>query len=107
MGVTMADNERYERLFAEMEKHLAFLEGALGIEMTPMFKSGDDALISELLADIEGLNLEAPFHLAFASPVTGSNWDEIITFDNLQELVQFLENVVLLFRIARRQQRSL
>ncbi len=75
----MADqNEtvRLAHLLAAVEKHIAFLEGALGLEMTPLFNETDTGYM-----------------------------DDSIVFENLEAMAAFLENVVLLFRIARAQQR--
>jgi hypothetical protein len=33
--------EHVARLLAAMERHTAFLEGAIGIEMTPVFREDD------------------------------------------------------------------
>jgi integrase/recombinase XerD len=41
------DRDHVVRLLMEMEKHIAFLEGALGIDMSPMFRE-DDVVLSEV-----------------------------------------------------------
>jgi hypothetical protein len=89
------------RLMIAIEKHTAFLEGALGIEMTPMFKE-DDLILSE----IPGMDIIA-CRLVFPSRTSESGWmDDSIPFKTLEELVTFLDHVELLVRIARAQQRG-
>jgi hypothetical protein len=102
----MADQNEMERLaylIAALEKNCAFLEGALGLEMTPLFKEQDVAR-----SKIEGGPTErVACRLMFPSPTTESGYmDDGIVFENLEEMAAFLENVVLLFRIARAQQRG-
>jgi hypothetical protein len=103
----MADENGTERLaylIAAVEKHIAFLDGALGLELTPLFKEQDVAR-----AQMErGPTEIVACRLMFPSPGTESGYmDEGIVFENLEEMAAFLENVVLLFRIARAQQRTL
>ena len=89
------------RLMIAMEKHIAFLEGALGIEMTSTFKEED-----LILAEIPGMDVIA-CRLVFPSRASVSGWmDENIPFKTLEEVVTFLGHVELLFRIARAQQRG-
>ena len=93
--------EHIARLMVAIEKHTAFLEGAIGIEMTPMFKE-DDVILSE----IPGMDVIA-CRLVFPSRTSDSGWmDDSILFNTLEELVIFLDHVELLFRIARAQQRG-
>jgi hypothetical protein len=89
-------------LLAAMEKHVAFLQGALNIEMTPVFKE-DDVILSQ----IEGMDHPVACRLVFPSRTSASGWmDDSILFENLKDMVAFLDNVELLFRIARAQQRG-
>ena len=101
----MADQNEIERLaylIAALEKNSAFLEGALGLEMTPLFKEQDVAH-----SKIEGGPTEiVACRLMFPSGTTESGYmADSIVFDNLEDMAAFVENVVLLFRIARSQQR--
>jgi hypothetical protein len=85
-----------------MEKHTAFLEGALGIEITPMFKE-DDLILSE----VTGMDATISCRLVFPSRTSESGWmEDSILFNTLEELVTFLDHVELLFRVARAQQRG-
>jgi len=100
----MADqNEtvRLAHLLAAVEKHIAFLEGALGLEMTPLFNEEDITR-----AKMEGGPTEiVACRLTFPPPTTDTGYmDDSIVFENLEAMAAFLENVVLLFRIARAQQ---
>jgi hypothetical protein len=97
------ETERLAYLIAAVEKHIAFLEGALGLEMTPLFREEDTTR-----AQREGGPTEiVACRLMFVSPGTESGYmDDSIAFENLEEMAAFLENVVLLFRIARAQQRQ-
>ena len=52
--------EHVARLMIAMEKHTAFLAGAIGIEMTPMFRE-DDLIVSE----IAGLDANLACRLVF------------------------------------------
>ena len=84
-----------------MEKHIAFLEGAIGIEMTQLYKE-DDLTLSE----IPGMDVIA-CRLVFPSRTSESGWmDDTLVFNTLEEIVTFLGQVELLFRIARAQQRG-
>ena len=97
-----SESEHMAHLIMKMENHVAFLEGALGINMTPVFE--DDDLI---LSEIEGMNIDRACSLAFASSASESAWmDDRLVFNNITETVTFLDNVELLFRIARAQQRG-
>jgi hypothetical protein len=90
------------RLMVAMERHNAFLEGAIGIEMTPMFRE-DDVILSE----IAGLDTNIACRLVFPSRTSESGWmEDSIPFNTLEELVTFLDHVELLVRIARAQQRG-
>ena len=92
--------EHVARLLAAMEKHVAFLEGALGIEMSAVFKE-DGIILSEII------DSDIACRLVFASSASESGWmDDSMLFENLQDMVAFLGNVELLFRIARAQQRG-
>ena len=92
--------EHVARLLAAMEKHVAFLEGAMGIEMSAVFKE-DDIILSEII------DSDIACRLVFASSASESGWmDDSMLFENLQDMVAFLGNVELLFRIARAQQRG-
>jgi hypothetical protein len=85
-----------------MEKHTTFLEGAIGIAMTPMFRE-DDLIVSE----IAGMDTTIACRLVFPSRTSESGWmDDRILFNTLEELVTFLDHVERLFRIARAQQRD-
>jgi len=97
------ENERLAYILTEVEKHIAFLEGALGIEMTPLFREVDITR-----AQMEGGPTEiVACRLMFPAPDTESGYmDDGIVFENLEKMATFLENVVLLFRIARSQQRT-
>ena len=97
------ETERLAYLIAAVEKHAAFLEGALGLDMTPLFKESDVAR-----AKTEGGPTEiVACRLMFPSPAAASGYmDDSIVFENLEDMAAFLENVVLLFRIARAQQRQ-
>jgi hypothetical protein len=93
--------EYIARLMAVMEKHIAFLEDALGMKMTPMYKE-DDLTRS----DMHGMEVIAS-RLAFPSRTSESGWmDDTLLFDTLEDLVTFLHRVELLCRIARAQQRG-
>ena len=93
--------EHIARLMVALENHTAFLEGAIGIDMTPMFKE-DDVILSE----IPGMDVIA-CRLVFPSRTSESGWmDDTLLFNTLEEAVTFLGNVELLFRIARAQQRG-
>ncbi len=88
-------------LLAALEKHVAFLEGAMGIEMSSVFKE-DDIILAEVM------DSDVACRLVFASSASESGWmDDSILFKSLGDMVAFLENVELLFRIARAQQRGL
>jgi hypothetical protein len=102
----MADQNETAHLayiIAEVEKHIAYLEGALGIAMTPVFKEEDVTR-----AKMEGGPTEiVACRLLFSSPGAESGYmDDSIVFENLEEMAAFLGNVVLLFRISRAQQRT-
>ena len=85
-----------------MEKHTAFLEGAIGIAMTPMFRE-DDLIVSE----IAGMDTTIACRLVFPSRTSESGgMDDCILCNTLEELVTFLDHVERLFRIARAQQRD-
>jgi hypothetical protein len=93
---------QFARLIAEMEKHLAFLEGALGADMEILF-SADDVQITELTGNPE----EIGCRLMFPSPTAESGYvGEGLEFDSVEDLVAFLEAVVVLFRTARAQHRG-
>jgi hypothetical protein len=103
--IDMADQNGTERLaylIAAVEKHTAFLEGALGLDMTPLFQESDVAR-----AKMEGGPTEiVACRLRFPSPTAESGYmNDSIVFENLEDMAAFLENIVLLFRIARAQQR--
>ena len=91
------ETERLAYLLAVVEKHIAFLDGALGLEMTPLFREVDVTR-----AEMEGGPTEiVACRLMFPSPDTESGYmGDGIVFENLEEMAAFLENVVLLFRIA-------
>jgi hypothetical protein len=59
--------ERVASLILAMEKHTAFLEGAIGIEMTPLFKE-DDLILSE----IAGMDANIACRLVFPSRTSES-----------------------------------
>jgi hypothetical protein len=102
MSEPRENREHVARLMVAMEKHTAFLEGAIGIEMTPTFKE-DDVVLSE----IAGMDANIACRLVFPSRTSESGWmDDSILFNTLEELVTFLDHVELLFRIARAQQRG-
>jgi|SRR4030095_1192396 hypothetical protein len=93
--------EYVARLVATMEKHIAFLEDALGMKMTPMYKEEDLTR-----SDIHGLEVIAS-RLVFPSRTSESGWmDDTLLFDTLEDLVKFLHRVELLVCIARAQQRG-
>jgi hypothetical protein len=93
--------EHLARLMVAVEKRIAFLEGAIGIEMTQLYRE-DDVTLSE----IPGMDVIA-CHLVFPSRTAESGWmDDSLSFNTLEELVTFLDHVELLFRIARAQQRG-
>jgi hypothetical protein len=100
--VDQNETEPLTYLLAAVEKHSAFLEGALSLEITPLFKEEDmvrpprKGEPTELVA----------CRLIFPSPTAESGYmDESLVFENLEEMAAFLEHVVLLFRMARAQQR--
>jgi len=93
--------EYADRLVAAMKKHMAFLEEALGMKMTPMYKE------EELThSDLHGLEV-IPSRLVFPSRTSASGWmEDTLLFDTLEDLVTFLHRVELLCRIAQAQQRG-
>src|ERR671925_115429 len=94
--------ESLGRLLVEMEIHIAFLESALGPEMTLMARE-DEVILSEL----SGLGPGVPCRLMFSSRTAASGYmDDTMVFKTFEDLVTFLEHVVLLFRVARAQQRG-
>jgi hypothetical protein len=95
-------SEHLARLMVEMEKHTAFLEGAMGIEMTPAFKE-DDVILSE----VTGMDPTIACRLVFPSRTSESGWmEDSLRFNSIEELVTFLDHVERMFRIARAQQRG-
>ena len=93
--------EYADRLIATMQKHMAFLEEALGIEMRPMYK--EDELTRSDMHDLEII----PSRLVFPSRTSASGWmEDTLLFDTLEDLVTFLHRVELLCRIAQAQQRG-
>jgi hypothetical protein len=93
--------EYADRLIAAMKKHMAFLEEALGIKMTPMYK--EDELTRSDLHSLEII----PSRLVFPSRTSASGWrEDTLLFDTLEDLVTFLHRVELLCRIAQAQQRG-
>jgi hypothetical protein len=102
MGASDEGREHVASLMVALDKHTAFLEGAIGIEMTPMFRE-DDLLVSE----IAGMDTSIACRLVFPSRTSASGWmDDTLLFNTLEDLVTFLDHVVLLFHIARAQQRG-
>ena len=93
--------EYVARLVATMEKHIAFLEDALRMKMTPMYKEEDLTR-----SDMHGMEVIAS-RLVFPSRTSASGWmEETLLFDTLEDLVTFLHRAELLCRIARAQQRG-
>lgn len=101
----MADDSREEEmglLLARVGAHIAFLEGALNVEMTIVFKE-DDMIVAEVVGGLETVTCA----LAFTSNTEASGWMvDQIEFEGLKQLAAFLENVELLIRLARTQQRG-
>jgi hypothetical protein len=101
MGELHEGREYVAHLLATMEEHIAFLEDALGMKMTPMYKE-DDLTRSEM----HGMEV-IPSRLVFPSRTAESGWmDDTLLFDTLEDLVTFLHRVELVCRIARAQQRG-
>jgi hypothetical protein len=72
-----------------MERHHAFLKGAIGIEMTPVLKEDD-----VILSDMAGLDTNIACCLGFPSRTSESGWmDDSLLFNTLEELVTFLDYV--------------
>jgi hypothetical protein len=95
-------SEHVVRLMLAVEKHIAFLEGAMGIEMTQVYREDD-----VILSDVAGLDPNIPCRLVFPSKTSASGWmDDSLLFATPEELRVFLDRVELLFRIARAQQRG-
>ena len=102
MSESDESREHIARLMIAIEKCTAFLEGAIGIEMTPMFRN-DDVIFSEIV----GMDADIPCRLVFPSRTVESGWmEDSIRFNTLENLVTFLDRVELLLRIARAQQRG-
>ena len=100
--VDQNETEPLTSLLAAGEKPLAFLEGALGLEVTPLFKEEDMVRPTRKGEPTEIVACR----LMFPSPTAESGYmDDGIVFENLEEMTTFLEHVVLLFRMARAQQR--
>jgi hypothetical protein len=101
MGELHEGREYIARLLATMEEHIAFLEDALGMKMTPMYKEEDLTR-----SDIHGMEV-IPSQLVFPSRTSASGWmEDTLHFDTLEDLATFLHRVELLCRIARAQQRG-
>lgn len=68
-----------------IEKHIAFIEGALNVDMC---RAGDNGTC----------------HLFFPNRKNKSGWDEdFLAFDSPDEMDNFLQNVVLLIKLGRMQ----
>jgi hypothetical protein len=94
--------EHVAHLLVATEKHIAFLEGAIRIEMMPMLRE-EDLIISE----IAGMDANLACRLVFPSRTSETGWmDDTLLFKTLEDLVTFLEHVELLCRIARAHQRG-
>lgn len=61
------DREHVARLMLAMEKHTAFIEGAMGIEISPVFRE-DDVILSE----VPGMDATNVCYLAFPSRTSQS-----------------------------------
>lgn len=89
-------------IVSRVERTIAFLEGVLDIEMTLVFKE-DDVIVAEMTGEPENVAVA----LAFASNLDESGWmREHLEFKGLEDMLEFLDRVELLIRIARIQQRG-